>query len=48
LPLAADVQISKDGKGRALNTIVVDRLWRSVKVGELSTDEGIGKALSEP
>ena len=28
---AAGVQISMDGKGRALDNIVIERLWRSVK-----------------
>jgi putative transposase len=34
LLLAADVQISMDGKGRALDNIFVERLWRSVKYEE--------------
>jgi putative transposase len=29
--LAANVQISMDGRGRALDNILVERLWRSVK-----------------
>jgi putative transposase len=29
--LAKDIQISMDGKGRALDNIFVERLWRSVK-----------------
>jgi putative transposase len=33
--LAADVQISMDGKGRALDNIFVERLWRSVKYEEV-------------
>jgi len=32
---AADVQISMDGKGRALDNIFVERLWRSVKYEEV-------------
>jgi putative transposase len=35
LLLAADVQISMDGKGRALDTIFVERLWRSVTYEEV-------------
>jgi transposase InsO family protein len=31
LLLAADVRISMDGKGRELDNIFVERLWRSVK-----------------
>lgn len=31
LLLANDVQISMDGKGRALDNVFVERLWRSVK-----------------
>jgi putative transposase len=33
--LAADVQISMDGKGRAFDNIFVERLWRTVKVEEV-------------
>jgi putative transposase len=33
--LAADVQISMDGKGRALDNIFTERLWRSVKYEEV-------------
>jgi putative transposase len=29
--LAADVRISLDGKGRALDNVFVERLWRSIK-----------------
>jgi putative transposase len=32
---AANVQISMDGKGRALDNIFVERLWRSVKYEEV-------------
>jgi putative transposase len=35
LLLAADVQISMDGKGRALDNVFVERLWRSVKWEEV-------------
>lgn len=33
--LTADIQISMDGKGRALDNIFVERLWRSVKYEEV-------------
>jgi putative transposase len=33
--LAAGVQISMEGKGRALDNIFVERLWRSVKYEEI-------------
>ena len=33
--LAAGVQISMDGKGRALDNLFVERLWRSVKYAEI-------------
>ncbi len=33
--LAADVQISMDGRGRALDNIFTERLWRSVKYEEV-------------
>jgi putative transposase len=32
---AADVRISWDGRGRALDNIFVERLWRSVKYEEV-------------
>ena len=32
--LSANVQISMDGRGRALNNIFTERLWRSVKYEE--------------
>ena len=35
LVLAAHVQISMDGRGRALDNIFVERLWRSVKYEEV-------------
>jgi len=35
LLLAANVQISMDGRGRALDNIFVERLWRSVKYEEV-------------
>ena len=33
------VQISMDGKGRAMDNIMVERLWRSVKYEEIYTKE---------
>jgi putative transposase len=33
--LAADIQISMDGKGRALDNVFTERLWRSVKYEEV-------------
>jgi putative transposase len=33
---AADIRISWDGRGRALDTIFVERLWHSVKYEEVS------------
>jgi putative transposase len=33
--LAADIQISMDGKGRVFDNIFVERLWRTVKVEEV-------------
>ena len=36
---AADVQISMDGKGRALDTIFIERLWRSVTYEEVYLTE---------
>ena len=36
LLLAADVQISMDGKGRALDNILTERLWRTIKYEEVS------------
>jgi putative transposase len=35
LLLAANVQISMDGKGRALDNIFTERLWRTVKYEEV-------------
>ena len=35
LLLAAQVQISMDGRGRALDNIFTERLWRSVKYEEV-------------
>ena len=32
---AAEVQISMDGRGRALDNVFVERLWRSVKYEEV-------------
>ena len=33
--LASNIQISMDGRGRALDNIFVERLWRSVKYEEV-------------
>ena len=33
--LARDIQVSMDGKGRALDNVFVERLWRSVKYEEV-------------
>ena len=40
------VQISMDGKGRYLDNIFVERLWRSVndEVVYLKANEGVGEA----
>jgi putative transposase len=35
LPTTANVQISMDGKGRALDNIFTQRLWRTVKYQEV-------------
>ena len=32
---AADIRISMDGRGRALDNVFVERLWRSVKYEEV-------------
>jgi putative transposase len=37
--LAADVQISMDGKGRALDNIFTERLWRTIKYEEVYVHE---------
>jgi putative transposase len=39
--LAADVQISMDGKGRALDNIFTERLWRTIKYEEVYLREYI-------
>jgi transposase InsO family protein len=39
LLLAADVQISMDGKGRALDNIFTERLWRTSKYEEVYMHE---------
>jgi putative transposase len=39
LLLDAHVQISRDGKGRALDTIFTERLWRTVKYEEVNLHE---------
>jgi putative transposase len=31
----ADIQISRDGRGRALDNIFIERLWRSVKYEDI-------------
>jgi putative transposase len=36
---AADIRISRDGRGRALDNIFVERLWRSVKYEEVYIKE---------
>lgn len=36
---AADIRISWDGRGRALDNIFVERLWRSVKYEEMYLKE---------
>jgi len=35
----ADVQISMDGRGRALDNVFIERLWRSVKYEEIYINE---------
>jgi len=35
----ADIRISMDGKGRALDNIMIERLWRSVKYEEIYLNE---------
>ena len=44
--LVRDIRISMDGRGRALDNIFVERLWRSVKYEEvyLSDYEDMGAA----
>ena len=37
--LAADVRISMDGKGRALDNIFIERLWRTIKYEEVYLHE---------
>jgi putative transposase len=39
LLLAADVRISMDGRGRALDNIFVERLWRTIKYEEVYLHE---------
>jgi putative transposase len=43
---AAGVQISRDGRGRALDNVFIERLWRSVKYEDvyLQDYEGLGAA----
>ena len=33
--MEAGVRISLDGRGRALDTVFIQRLWRSVKYGDI-------------
>ena len=33
--LAADIQVSMDGRGRALDNVFCERLWRSVKYEDI-------------
>jgi len=33
---AADIRISIDGRGRALDNVFVERLWRTIKYGSIS------------
>ena len=33
--LAANIQVSMDGRGRALDNVFRERLWRSVKFGNI-------------
>lgn len=52
LLLANDIKISMDGKGRALDNIFVERLWRSVKyekiyLQEWDTVKEVKQAISE-
>jgi len=47
--LGHDIQISMDGKGRYMDNIFVERLWRSVKYEEvyLKAYESVGEARTE-
>jgi len=40
---AADIRISWDGRGRALDNIFVERLWRSVKYEEVGVHQRLPK-----
>ena len=42
--LAAGVRISMDGRGRALDNVFVERLWRSVKYEEVYLQDYAGMA----
>ena len=42
---SADIRISWDGRGRALDNIFVERLWRSVKYEEGATSERLPRAF---
>jgi putative transposase len=44
---AANVQISMDGKGRALDNIFTERLWRTVKYEEVYVRTVQPKLVSE-
>jgi putative transposase len=48
----ADIQISMDGKGRAMDNIFIERLWRTVKyeeiyIKEYGSAESLRKSLSD-
>lgn len=50
--LSADIKISMDGKGRALDNVFVERLWRSVKyekiyLYEFNTVSEVEQAIGE-
>jgi putative transposase len=46
--LAAGVRISRDGRGRALDNVFVERLWRSLKTEEVYLKDyaGVGEATA--
>ena len=37
--LAANIQVSMDGRGRALDNVFCERLWRSVKCGNIYVNQ---------
>jgi hypothetical protein len=39
----AGIRISRDGRGRALDTVFIERLWRSLKFGPL--EKGVEKGM---